>query len=196
MRRKARGEVSNLVYFRVFLLSVLMKLLYTLRLVLKYSGKALAYAPLAIIAVILAEGLQHYIELSLNMYESTAAFRDNQSSPKRLSFGILKAVSVILACYFIPKALHKNIGPDPIHGSFNKDFIRKLWDIRVGTHGMIAMLIIAAPLIFLHIKLSNLAMGHVHAVTILIIDSILIGMLALTMGTSIWAGDAANAGGY
>jgi len=58
---------------------------------------------------------------------------------------------------------------------------------------MIAMIICAIPLVLIHIKISELAMGHTHARIILIFDSFLIGVLAVIMGTSVWAGDFVDA---
>lgn len=113
----------------------------------------------------------------------------HQSDTLRLSFGIVKAISVVAACYFIPKKLFATYGPEPRHGSFNKDMLRKLWDPRVDLLGLIAMFILAIPLIFFHIRLSELALGHSMAPVILIFDSFLIGLLATVMGLSIWAGD-------
>ena len=170
-----------------------MRLIETLRCIFNYLPKALQLSPLIILGVIAAEGLQHVIEWHLNMYQSQAAFQAQQSNPVRLSFGILKAVSVVLACYFVPRSLSNTFGPTPKYGSFNRDFLRKLWDPREGLSGLLAMLICAAPLIFVHFKLSELAMGHSFAAIILILDSIVIGILALIMGTAVWAGDAAEA---
>ncbi len=156
---------------------------------LTHLTKAFCLSFIIVSAVIAAEGLQHIVEWYLGMYESAEMFGAHQSNPTRLGFGILKAISVIAACYFIPKNLTQKYGPPPRHGSFHKDLIRKLWDPRTEMSGMIAMVILAAPIIITHFKLSELAMGHPLATIILILDSVLIGILALVMGTAIWAGD-------
>ncbi len=173
-----------------------MKLLTTLNLAVRYSRKAVIYSPLAILAVISAEALQHIIEVSLNMYDSRRAFIENQNNRLRLGFGILKALSVVFAAYWVPKTLSQKLGPAPRYGSFNRDFMRKMWNPKGDFHGMLAMIIAAIPLVYLHTKLSTFAMGHPHAIFLLIIDSFLIGALALIMGTVIWASDAVTAGGY
>lgn len=169
-----------------------MKLVATLKLVLSHLTVAIALSPLMIACVIAAEGAQHIVEWHLGMYESRKMFAAHQSDTIRLGFGAVKAVSVIAACYFIPKKLFKAYGPAPRHGSFNNDMLRKLWDPRADMSGLMAMLILAAPLIFLHFRLSELAMGHSFAPILLILDSFLIGLLAATMGLSIWAGDFAG----
>ena len=169
-----------------------MKLITTLHLILAHLGKALILCPLIILIVISAEGLQHFVEWQLGMYQSQGAFQAKQSNGTRLSFGIVKAISVVMACYFVPKKLSSVFGPPPKFGTFNRDIIRKLWDPRGGLHGMIAMLIYAVPLISIHFKLSEFSMGHPMAPLLLFFDSVLIGLLALVMGTAVWAGDAAD----
>jgi len=150
---------------------------------------ALKLAPIVVTWVVAAEGLQHIVEWKLGMYQSLDMFTAKQGEPIRLGFGILKAVSVLMACYFMPKKLTRRFGPSPRFGSFNKDMFRKLWDIRSGTAGMVTMLILAVPLTYIHFKLSELAIGHRLAPIILTVDSLLIGLLALVMGVSIWASD-------
>lgn len=164
-----------------------------LQIIQKYLGKSLTITPLVFLSVVCAEGVQHIVEWRLGMYESADMFKTYQKEPIRLSFGILKAISVVAACYFVPKTLSKAYGPPPKFGSFNRDFVRKMWDPRSGLHGMIAMIICAIPLVLIHIKISELAMGHTHTKIILIFDSFLIGVLAVIMGTSVWAGDFVDA---
>jgi len=166
-----------------------MPILTLIKTVITNLKSAILLAPIAILLVVFAEGFQHAIEWHLGMYQSKDAFMAGQSRPVRLSFGIIKAISVIAACYFVPKKLSETYGPPAKYGSFNKDMIRKLWDPRGGISGLIAMLMLAAPLIYLHFRLSGLAVGHPIAATLLVIDSLLIGLLALVMGTSVWAAD-------
>ena len=166
-----------------------MKIVEILKLVLTHLTAALRLSPLIIACVVATEGAQHIVEWHLGMYQSRDLFSTHQSDTLRLSFGIVKAISVVAACYFIPKKLFATYGPKPRHGSFNKDMLRKLWDPRVGQSGLLAMIILAVPLIFFHFRLSEFAMGHSMASVILIFDSILIGLLATVMGLSIWAGD-------
>lgn len=170
-----------------------MKLITTLHLILAHLGKALILCPLMILIVISAESLQHFVEWQLGMYQSQSAFQAKQSNGTRLSFGILKAISVVMACYFVPKKLSSEFGPPPKFGTFNKDIIRKLWDPRGGLHGMIAMFICAVPLVLMHYNLSEYSIGQPMAPLLLFLDGVLIGLLALVMGTAVWAGDAADA---
>jgi len=191
-----QGEEKNFTLSTYLILSAksrAMKLLRTIRYIFNYLPQALRLSPIIIGAVIAAEGVQHIVEWHLGMYQSQADFRANQSNNIRLAFGIVKAMSVVMACYFVPKKLSSAFGPPPKFGSFNKDMVRKLWDPRGGSHGLVAMLICAAPLIAVHYKLSELAMGHDGAIVLLVLDSVLIGLLALIMGTSVWAGDAVDA---
>ena len=167
-----------------------MKLLGILKLTLLKLRASFTLSLVMVLCVAAAEGLQHVVEYYLGMYESEAAFRDKQSSTLRLSFGVLKAVSVVTACYIVPKNLSQAYGPPPQFGSFRADMVRKLWDPRGGIWGIISMLALVAPLIFLHMKLNFAAMGHNIASVLLILDSFLIGSLALVMGTSIWANDS------
>ena len=161
----------------------------TINLLLKHLKTAIRLYPIVILCVVFAEGLQHIVEWQLGMYQSAANFAEFQSNKTRLSFGILKAITVLIACYFIPKKLFETYGPPPVNGSFNADMLRKLWDPRGGVSGLMAMLVLAVPLIFFHYQLSYRAMGSTFAPVLLILDSLLIGALAAVMGTAIWAGD-------
>jgi len=150
---------------------------------------ALSLSLISVTFVIAAEGVQHLVEWYLGMYQSREMFTEHQSNPIRLGFGIFKAISLFTACYFIPKNLSETYGPPHRHGSFNKDIVRKLWDPRSGMSGPFAMFILCVPIIVIHYKLGGLAMGHTFAWLLLVLDSILVGFLALIMGVSIWAGD-------
>jgi len=166
-----------------------MFLLKTITLLLKHLKIAIRLCPIVVLCVVFAEGLQHIVEWQLGMYQSAENFAEFQSNKTRLSFGILKAIAVLMACYFIPKKLFETYGPSPVNGSFNADMLRKLWDPRGGISGLLAMLVLAAPLIFIHFQLSYRAMDSTFAPILLILDSLLIGVLAAVMGTTIWAGD-------
>jgi len=166
-----------------------MKILHTIKYVFENLLAAAKLSLVIILLVVAAEGMQHVVEYYLGMYESRKIFNQLQGNPVRIGFGILKAVMVISACYIIPRNLAKHRGPPPKYGSFRADMIRKLWDPRMGMSGFLAMLLLAMPLIFLHYKLSYLAMSYSATIPFLIADSVLIGILALTMGTSVWAGD-------
>ena len=169
-----------------------MKILTASQHVLKNLRRAAALCPLMILAVIAAEGLQHVVEYGLGMYESQAVFHTLQNHPARLGFGIFKAIIMLGACYMIARNIASDTETPSKFGSFRADMIRKLWDPTFGFTGLLLSLMLAAPLIFLHYKLSHLAMGHSAAPLILLLDSLVIGFLALVIGTSIWAGDKAE----
>lgn len=166
-----------------------MKILMAIKHVFKTLPLAASLSPLMVLAVVGAEGVQHIAEYNLGMYQSQAVFHGLQNNPVRLGFGAFKAIAMITACYVIAKKLAHKQGPLPKNGSFRAGMIRRLWDPRLGMTGLIVALLLAAPLIILHYKLSYLAMGHSAAPLILALDSALIGFLALIIGTSIWAGD-------
>lgn len=155
---------------------------------------AASLSPIMILAVIGAEGLQHVAEYSLGMYASQAIFHSLQNNPLRLGFGIFKAVIMIAAIYMIAKNIAAYKKTPSKHGSFRADMMRKLWDPTLGFSGLLTSLLLAAPIIFLHYKLSYMAMGHSLSPLILTLDSLLIGFLALVIGTAIWAGDEVDLG--
>lgn len=167
-----------------------MKIFNAFRLTFKTLPAAFALAPAFIIFVVLAEGAQHIAELQLGMYQSLEVFIVHQGHPMRLALGALKGTSILVAFYVIYKRLTEAYGPLPRSGSFRKDFIRKLWDPRVGTHGMMAMVAMVAfgvPLIFVHYELSYFAMGHPQAAALLVLDSLLVAIIPLIMATGVWA---------
>lgn len=168
-----------------------MRFLLATKYVFKNLRLAAALSPLIILLVILAEGTQHIVEYELGMYQSHAVFREFQSHPIRLTFGILKAVTFIAACYVIAKNMTVHLGPSPKFGSFRADMVRRLWDPRQDMTALPVSILLAAPLIFLHYKMSYLAIGHSMASLLLLLDSVLIGVLSLVVGTSLWAGDKA-----
>ena len=169
-----------------------MKILIAIRYVFKNLRLAASLSPLMILAVVAAEGAQHMVEYWLGMYQSEAIFHELQNHPLRLGFGVLKAIVMISGCYVIAKRLANRLGPAPKRGSFRADMIRRLWDPTCGMTGLFAALLLAAPIIFLHYKLSYFAMGHASAPVLLVLDSCLIGILAWVIGTAIWAGDKAE----
>ena len=169
-----------------------MKILTASQYVIKNLRRAAALSPLMILAVMAAEGLQHVVEYGLGMYESQAAFHTLQNHRARLGFGLFKAIIMLSACYVIAKNIASDTETPPKFGTFRADMLRKLWDPTFGFTGLLISLILAAPIIFLHYQLSYLAMGHSAAPLILLLDSFVIGVLALVIGTSIWAGDKAE----
>ena len=169
-----------------------MKILIAFKYVFKNLRLAASLSPFVILGVITAEGVQHAAEYWLGMYQSQAIFHDLQNHPLRLGVGALKAIVMIAGCYLIAKALADHQGPPPKRGSFRADMIRRLWDPKLGITGLVIAISLAAPIIFLHYKLSYFAMGHEYAPLLLAVDSCLIGILAWVAGTAIWAGDKAE----
>ena len=167
-----------------------MKILHALSLTAQASVKALNYSPYVIALVVAAEGLQPIVEWQLGMFESKAAFQMHSTESLRLAFGVLKALAVLLAFYLISKKLFSRHGPEPRHGTFNKDLLRKLWDPRGGHLGLLAMIVYIAPLIFVHFQLNFLAIGSSLAPIFLVIDSFIVGLIALMLAASYWAGEA------
>lgn len=169
-----------------------MKILSTIALTYQASVKALKYSPYAVAIVVAAEGVQHIAEWRLGMFESIAAFEMHSSDTLRLAFGIVKALAVLIAIYLISKKLFCENGPQPRYGTFNKDLLRKLWDPRGSAVGILAMFAYAVPLIFIHYQLNFLAIGKPVAPVFLVIDSVVVGFIALTIAAAYWAGEAVN----
>ena len=167
-----------------------MKILMTIKHVFRNLRLAAALSPVMIFIVIAAEGVQHIAEYSLGMYQSQAIFHDLENSPVRLGFAILKALIMIFACYMIAKKLANHHGLSSDHKPFRAHMIRRLWNPRLDITGLFTALLLAAPIISLHYVFSYLAMGHSAAPLILLLDSCLIGVLALVIGTSLWAGES------
>ena len=166
-----------------------MKILSAIKLSYQASIEALKHSPYAIVFVIAAEGAQHIAEWHLGMFESKAAFQMSASETLRLVFGIIKVVSVLVAFYFVSKKLFEQKGPVSRYGSFNKDLLRPLWDPRSGsTLALVTMIAYAAPLMFVHYQLHLLAMGTTIAPVLLFFDSVVVGLMALTLASSYWAG--------
>lgn len=161
-----------------------------IKLTINYMGKAIWLCPIAVIALIFAEGLQHYVEWTFGMYESEAMFKSYQSHPLRLGFGILKAAALILACYQIPKSLYQIHGPKALSANAGRHVLRKFFDPTAGLSGLIPTLLMTAPIIFIHYQICSFAISNIYAPALLLLDSVLIGFLAIVFGTSLWASDA------
>jgi len=170
-----------------------MKTLLTLKISILNWKKTLFLCPLLFLIAVIGEGLQHVVEWKLGMYHSIDMFRAHQGDTIRIGFGVIKGVCLFVGVYFIAKKLAATYGPPPRFGSFNKDFIRKSWDLSFGVHGLIAVILCSIPLIILHYRISYLAMGHNWAPFFLVIDSLVVGLIALAMATTMWAADVVNA---
>lgn len=171
-----------------------MKLLEHMKIATQHLLTAIRIAPLIIGLVILAEGVQHFVEWQLGMFNSQEAFKAQATNQTRLSFGIAKAFAIGIASYYIPKALTKKLGPSAVQDNFAKFYFKKMWDLREGIFGLIGMLLLATPLIAIHYALHYLAFGNIFAPLLLIIDSVLVGLIATVMGVSVWAQDMINYG--
>lgn len=152
---------------------------------LKHLRFGLWLAPLFFLAVVAAEGLQHIVEWRLGMYDSLEAFKAEQDGALRLGFGLLKATSIIIASYFIPRNLNRHLG-NMSPSEFNQSFLRLLYKPNNGVSGLAGMLALCIPTIFLHFEINMLAIGNIMGPALLLIDSIVVGAIGLIIGTAIW----------
>jgi len=104
----------------------------------------------------------------------------------RLSFGLVKALSLLVGSVWVSFALNNKYSTYS-QKMFRRLLIRKAWDPRgVDMKGITILFMMAVPMIFVHFKLNYLAMGHDLVVPLLILDSLLIALLATVIGTGMW----------
>jgi len=153
---------------------------------IRFLPKAFVLAPLAFLIVFLGEGLQHFYEYQTGMFQSLTDFENSMKSRTRLSFGLVKALSLVIGSIWVCFALNRKHSTYSAK-MFRKQLVRRLWDPRdLDVEGFIIMFMMLAPLIYVHFKLNYLAMGHDLVIPILVLDSLLIAALAIVMGTVIW----------
>ncbi len=146
---------------------------------------ALKLAPLWMVLVFLGEGLQHYVEIQMGMFDNPEAFKARQGDHIRLAFGILKAILVVLTAFCIPLALNKHF-----QYFAPKNLIKKLVLYRPDrSFGyLISLLVLCGPLMWIHFKLNELAMTNAFKNTILTLDSAVVALIGLALGVTFWAG--------
>lgn len=142
-------------------------------------------APLAIVIVFLGEGLQHFVEVKLGMFENRDAFVANMKGTLRLGFGGIKALCVLLAALLISMALNAEFKIFPRQELFKKLLFFSPNHV-IGY--LISLLALCGPLIWFHMNLNSLAIGHDLFVPILIFDSLVVSAIGLVLGVTYWVG--------
>lgn len=149
----------------------------------------IAGAPLILIIPVLGEGLQHAVEYQLGMFVNAHAFTAFAHSVDRLTFGIVKAASIILAVVLTLRfRLHsQTTDPDARRELRRHEFAKavRLWCPGDATW-MLVLVIAVVPLMFIHARLNHAALGQSASLTIglLVGDSLLVGLLAIVLGNT------------
>ena len=133
--------------------------------------------------VFTGEGLQHYVEYRMGMFENPDQFKALQNSPKRLAFGVVKAITVITAAFFIPISLNRRCQKFPRRTLRRRLLLFSPYN-KFGY--FLALILLCGPLIWFHMQLNYLAMDHSAKIPILIFDSIVVAGISLLLGTLTW----------
>lgn len=163
-----------------------------LRLSLSRLPLALRISVLPMFLILFGEGLQHVVEYSLGMFNSQADFAKHQSGRLRMSFGIFKALCFVVSAFWVTHNLLRHFKPMRESRAIIKELLRLFFVPKMSELGsfvqiLTTTLVLCLPMIWIHIQLNLLAIKLTQSIPILIVDTVVVALIALLIGTAQWA---------